>query len=114
MDSAPCSLVAIGRRVKLRKTANRKSRIFPNENVVKNSAKVRVLTMGIGGYLTSSRSCLFFGRCWAGCIQFWIIYLLSLGVETALSEGPSKTNGVAKGVAKNGVGREKEKRVTAL
>ena len=95
-------------------TANRKSRIFPNETVVKNFAKVRMLTMGIRGYLTAPRSCLFFGQCWAGCFQFWIIYQLSLGVETALSEGPSKTNGVAKGVAKNGVWRDKEKRVTAF
>jgi hypothetical protein len=87
---------------------------FPELKGGQMSAKVRMLTVGIGGYLIDVEPCLFFKQCWAGCIQFWIIYQLALGVCTALSEGPSKTNGVAKGVAKNGVWKDKEKRVTAL
>lgn len=47
------------------------SRIIPNGNVVKNSAKVRTLGVDIWGYLTAAETCLLFGQCWAGFIQFW-------------------------------------------
>ena len=59
-------------------------------------------------------ACLFFGQCWAGCIQFWIIYQLALGVDTAKREGPSKTNHGGNHGGNLRDATDKEKRVTAL
>jgi hypothetical protein len=66
---------------KTTKNCESKSRIFPNENGVKNSAKVRKPGVGIGGYLTAAEICLLLGQCWAGYIHFWSFYRLALGSQ---------------------------------